>query len=244
MTTDEVAAYLDRSRGLVLPTGSIEQHAALGLLGTDALCAGHIARGAGELADAIVAPTLSYAPAQFNMAFAGTVSISCRVFSLLFIDIINAFQRQGFRHIYVLNAHGANLAPLQSSVHDIYAESGDHSPLVRIKNWWDFDTVNRLRDAFYGEKEGLHATPSEVAITQFTDRVVTPKQRAGYRALSQQTIRDHRGDQHLPADLHRRQFPDGQVGSDPSLATPQHGEQLLQAASRAVAEDYLRFLQS
>jgi creatinine amidohydrolase len=32
------------------------------------------------------------------------------------------------------------------------------------------------------------------------------------------------------------------MGSDPSLATPEHGERLVDAATREVAEDYNRFL--
>ncbi len=244
MTTGEVGEYLQRSPGIILPVGSIEQHGSLGLVGTDALCAERIATLAGKEADGVVAPTLSYTPAQFNMSFPGTVSVSAKVFLSYFKAIVKSLGEQGFARIYVLNAHGANLAPMQAAMHDIYAEKGKDAPLLCIRSWWEFDEVNALRAEFYGEREGLHATPSEVAITQYTDRIVRNKSSLVYRKLSPSYIRDHSGDKHHPADLHKAQFPDGQVGSDPTLATPEQGERILHTAAGCVAKDYGEFVDS
>ena len=242
MTSGEVDAYLGHSQGVILPVGSIEQHGNMGLLGTDALCAEHISRLAARDAGAIVAPALSYTPAQFNMSFAGTVSVPAKVFSSYFESILIAFGEQGFSRIYVLNAHGANLAPMEVAMHDVYGQKKDDAPLIRIRSWWEFDEVNALRDKYYGKREGLHGTPSEIAITQYTDRVIQCDSPPAYRELSKEYIRDHGGDKHLPASMHRLQFPDGQVGSDPTLATAEQGKQLLQTAASAVARDYREFV--
>ena len=75
-TWQEIDAYLATSDGIIIPTGSIEQHGPMGLIGTDMLCANDISVEAGELAKALVAPPLGYAPAEFNMGFVGTISIS------------------------------------------------------------------------------------------------------------------------------------------------------------------------
>ncbi len=37
-TWREIDAYLERSKGVVVPIGSTERHGPIGLLGTDALC--------------------------------------------------------------------------------------------------------------------------------------------------------------------------------------------------------------
>jgi creatinine amidohydrolase len=58
-TWQEVEAYLQKSQGIILPIGSTEQHGPTGLIGTDAICAEAIARGVGEITEAMVAPTIS-----------------------------------------------------------------------------------------------------------------------------------------------------------------------------------------
>ena len=75
-TWPEIESYLQRSDGVILPTGSTEQHGPIGLIGTDTLCAAAIAEQAAELADAVVVPPLAYTPAPFNMSFPGTLSVS------------------------------------------------------------------------------------------------------------------------------------------------------------------------
>ena len=58
-TWQEIDTYLERSRGIVVPIGSTEQHGPNGLIGTDALCPETVARGMDEKIDVVVAPTLS-----------------------------------------------------------------------------------------------------------------------------------------------------------------------------------------
>ncbi|MGB0308549.1 MAG: creatininase family protein, partial [Paracoccaceae bacterium] len=49
-TWQEIDAYLTISDGILIPTGSIEQHGPIGLIGTDMLCADDIAVAAGQAA--------------------------------------------------------------------------------------------------------------------------------------------------------------------------------------------------
>ena len=71
----EVEAYLESSRGIILPIGSTEQHGPTGLIGTDAICAEVIARGVGEAAGALVAPTVAVGMAQHHLGFPGSVTL-------------------------------------------------------------------------------------------------------------------------------------------------------------------------
>ena len=73
-TWREVEAYLTRSTGVIIPTGSTEQHGPNGLIGTDSICPEAIGRAAGENVDALVGPTLALGVAPFNLGFPGTVS--------------------------------------------------------------------------------------------------------------------------------------------------------------------------
>jgi len=195
-----------------------------------------VAHAAATIADALTAPVLAYAPAPFNMAFPGTVSISPATFKMLAGEIFSGLRHHGFRHIYVLNGHGANLAPLAEA-----AETA-RDCAVRIRSWWDFETVNRIRAELYGDWEGMHATPSEIAIVEALHGAAMHAQLPPPEKLSADYIRAHAGDRHGAPEAHRARFPDGRVGSHSSLARPEHGHNLLAAAAAAVAEDYRAFL--
>lgn len=233
----EVEDYLTQSSTIILPTGSNEQHGPMGLIGTDAICSEVIATGAADKAGALVAPTLAYTPAPFNLAFPGTTSISPQTFRILVREILEGLASQGFDHFYFLNGHGANIEPILDVARHMKQASG-HT--FRLRSWWDFEPVNVLRRKYYGDWEGMHATPSEIAITQTLHRSVDPGPATDPpQKLSAEYMKAHAGDRHGPPDAHRATFPDGRVGSHSALARPEHGTELLQAAISAVAEDYL-----
>ena len=235
-TWKEVEHYLEHNKGIILPTGSTEQHGPVGLIGTDRICAQAIADAAGEQAGAYVCTALGYTPAPFNMSFPGTLSLNPETFAQVIAELLEGLAHHGFEKIYILNGHGANLEPIRSVLPTIQGAE------VLLKSWWDFKEVNAIRSELYGDWEGMHATPSEVAITQALHRVVEDPSLEEPEKLSPEFIREHAGDKHGPPDEHRADFPDGRVGSHSSLARPEHGKRLLDAASKAVAEDFNAFV--
>lgn len=235
----EIESYLHVSDGVIIPTGSIEQHGPIGLIGTDTICAREIATLVGKNITVLIAPVLSYAPAEFNMAFPGTVSLSPKVFQDMCRDIFDSFIRHGFKHLYILNGHGANLTLLHN------AAASFENVHIKIKSWWDFKEVNELRKLFYDDWEGMHATPSEIAITQVNNRILnSPLAELPPEKLSFDYIKAHSGDKHGPPEEHKHSFPDGRVGSHSVLAKRDHGVRLLSAAISAVEKDYLKFLKT
>ena len=203
----------------------------------DAICAQKIAEGAADIVEAYVAPTIAYTPAPFNTAFPGTLSVSEPLFEALVGEILDGLIQQGFEFVYFVNGHGANLAPLKRVTQNLEGLT------IRIRSWWEFKVVNELRDEFYGAWEGMHATPSEVSITQAINRVIEPGSAEDPpKKLSIEYIRKQSGDRHGPPEIHRAQFPDGRVGSHSALANPGHGQILLNAAITALANDYLDLL--
>ena len=231
----QVHDYLKRSNGIILPTGSIEQHGPIGLIGTDAICAREISWAAADLVNACVAPELAYGHAPFNMGFAGTVSISADLYIQFAAEVMQGLVHHGFTRIYILNGHGANVELLRRSAGQVTAE-------IRIKSWWEFDAVNELRSKLYGSWEGMHATPSEVAITQATHHAVHLLDLPPPEKLSGEYMQAHAGDKHGPPDEHRAQFPDGRVGSHSGLAKASDGAEFLRLAAKALADDYLEFI--
>ncbi len=234
MTWEEVAAYLSRRDDAVLPVGSTEQHGPIGLIGTDTLCADAVATEAADRAGAVVLSALAYTPAAFNMGFAGTVSVSEATFAALVSDIIAALAEHGFRRLYILNGHGANLAPLHALART--------APLtLRIRSWWDYPATNALRTELYGDWEGMHATPSEIAMTQSLHRRVDRAPLPAPERLDAAFRAAHAGDRHGPPDAHRARFPCGRVGAWSELARPEHGARLLACAVDEAAADIRAF---
>ncbi|AXI48844.1 creatininase [Sulfitobacter sp. SK012] len=239
MTWPEVDEQLSNGICALLPVGSIEQHGPMGLIGTDAICATAVAQKAAEDVGAIVAPTIEYAPAPFNTAFAGTVSITPDLFGALVTQVCQGLLDQGFLGVFIVNGHGANLEPIAQATASLPKST------VAIQSWWAPALVNGMRADLYGDWEGMHATPSEVAITQ----ALHGARAAGVAAeppkkLTTDYIRAHSGDRHGPPDQHRADFPDGRVGSHSALATPEHGAMLLEAAAQAIGEEFVAFQQA
>lgn len=239
-TWPEVEARLLRSRGIVVPIGSTEQHGPTGLIGTDAICAEVVARGVGEAADALVAPTIAVGMAAHHMAFPGSMTLRPSTLIAVVRDCALSLAEHGFERILFVNGHGGNVATLRAAFYEIYEElrstRGAAAPDLRLRlvSWWENEPVQRLSRELYGEAEGSHATPSEIALTQHVHPGAIKSAPLDPQRAPRGGFLDHRD--------FRRRFPDGRIGSDPSLARPEHGARLLDAAVAAIARGWAEFL--
>lgn len=247
LTWPAVQAYLQRSRAIVIPLGSTEQHGPTGLIGTDSITAQAVAHAMAQQCDALVGPALVLGPAQFNLGFPGTVSLRPTTLIRVIMDYVQSLASQGFTHFYFINGHGGNLAPAQCAFQELHAERslgrGALPPLYfRLRNWWDYPAANELRQRLYASGEGMHATPSELAITRaLLPAECPPDTLPAPPALSRVFIHQHAGDNHADAPTHRAQFPDGRVGSDSAIGLAEHGVQFVALAAAAAAQDYRAF---
>ena len=99
--------------------------------------------------------------------------------------------------------------------------------------------VGKLAEELYGEAEGSHATASEVAVTY----ALFPHTAARVRNAPMEPEIAPNGDIFDAAD-YRRNFPDGRIGSNPTLAEAEHGEQFMKVAVDDLAKLYREFLGS
>jgi creatinine amidohydrolase len=236
----EVEAYLQTRTGIVMPIGSTEQHGPNGLIGTDAICAEVIGRGVGEAEAAMVAPTIAVGMAEHHMAFKGSMTLRPSTLIAVIRDNVMALVAHGFRRFFFLNGHGGNIPTISAAFYEIRTELrtslGDAAPDVRLAlvNWWEAEGVAPLSRELFGGAEGGHATPSEVSVTQaaYPDAI---------KSVSMTPSIAPSGPVNDARDF-RRRFPDGRIGSDPSLARPEHGRRLIDAAVAGLAARYRRFV--
>ncbi|WP_026734965.1 creatininase family protein [Fischerella sp. PCC 9605] len=239
-TWQEVEAYLQKSQGIILPIGSTEQHGPTGLIGTDAICAEAIARGVGETTEAMVAPTINVGMALHHTAFPGTISLRPSTMIQVVRDYVTCLAKAGFTKFYFINGHGGNIATLKAAFSETYAHLEDlqiynaQKVQCQIANWFMCGSVFKLAKELYGNQEGSHATPSEVAVTQYVypeaikQAPLSPEVGSGHRIYGAKNFRQH--------------YPDGRMGSNPALATPEHGKQFYELAVKELSHGYLEFL--
>jgi creatinine amidohydrolase len=240
-TWQEVETYLTQSKGIILPIGSTEQHGPNGLIGTDAICAEVIARAVGDAANAMVGPTIGVGIAVHHMGFAGSMTVKPSTLIAIIHDYVLSLARHGFRRFLFINGHGGNIATVQASFSEIYAEfegafgaARGEELRCRLANWWDGRVMGELSKEIFGDDEGSHATASEVALTQY----------ALPDTIKEATLEPPRapsGRFHGPAD-YRRRFPDGRIGSNPGLATPEKGKRFYDTAIPELAKTYTSFI--
>ncbi len=239
-TWQEVDAYLERSKGIVVPIGSTEQHGPIGLIGTDALCPEVIARRMGEAEDVLIAPTIAVGMAEHHMAFSGTITYRPSTLISVICDYVVSLARHGFERTLFFNGHGGNIATINAAFFEAYGSLGERAGAnapgmrCRLVNWWANKEVQAISKELFAGAEGSHATPSEVSVTQFAFPA---------------SIKHAALDPKLPpdgpiygAEDFRRRYPDGRMGADSSLARPAHGERLIAASAGALAERYKEFM--
>lgn len=236
----EVEDYLTRSKGIVIPIGSTEQHGPNGLIGTDAICPEVIAHRAGEEAGILVGPTFNVGIAQHHLGFPGSMTLRPSTMIAAIYDWVASLAHHGFERIYFFNGHGGNIATIDAAFAEIYSDrslgrgASNRGP-VKLKrvNWWDYKPVFDHCKKLYGASHGSHATPSEVAVTYYAypDAIkqveMTPKVAPNGRFTD--------------AEDYRAKFPDGRIGSDPSLAKPEDGKVLLEMSAKALIDDFRAF---
>ena len=238
-TWPDVERYLAKSQSIIIPIGSTEQHGPNGLIGTDALCAEAVAKGVGDKAEALVAPTISVGMAQHHLGFPGSMTLMPSTLIAVIKDWVFSLSRHGFRRFYFINGHGGNIATVQAAFSEIYAVSsldgaGNQASLqCRLRNWWQADGISSLTRELYGSSEGSHATPSEVSMTWHLFPEAARPMRLEPEVAPSGEFAD--------AADYRRRFPDGRIGSNPGLATAEAGKRLLDLAVVGLTADYQRW---
>lgn len=239
-TWPEVETYLQQSPGIILPIGSTEQHGPTGLIGTDAICAESISKGVGEATQAMVGPTINVGMALHHTAFPGTISLRPSTLILVVKDYLTCLVKAGFTKFYFINGHGGNIATLKAAFSETYAHLEDlqitnfAKVKCQIANWFMAGSVYKLAKELYGDQEGSHATPSEVAVTQYVYPETIKK-----AFLSPEVAGGHNI---YGAIDFRSRYPDGRMGSNPDLATTEHGKLFYDLSVEELSKGYLEFV--
>ncbi len=123
MTRRQFREGVDEGRivGVIVPTGSTEQHNEHLEMVHDTESVVHIARLVAEKLrpHVVVTTPLSIGISEHWMDHKGTLTTRPEVFTELLHDVCNSMRRGGIRNILILNGHAGNTHPIQDRLEDL-----------------------------------------------------------------------------------------------------------------------------
>lgn len=152
LTMPDFITGLTRTKTVVVPFGSTEEHGQHLPLDTDTLQALTVARKAAERRPLFVAPPLHYGVCRSTGQHPGTISISTATLRAFTLDICNALYRHGLRDFVLFSGHAGvtHNAVLIDAGEEFLAEHDN----VRVAVVTEYQLANR-------EGKGVIETPGD-----------------------------------------------------------------------------------
>ncbi len=179
-TWEEVAAYLEQEKVVIVPIGATEQHGPAGCLGVDSYVAITLAEDAAERSGILCTPPIWFGDSSHHAGFPGTISVRTETMMHFVADVCRSLAKQGFTRIILLNGHkGSNLPSLISAVRGIHEEEypgvmfAVADPLHLAKS--AAPTIKETNEHHAGELELshiLHRYPGKIRVERLTDASV------------------------------------------------------------------------
>ena len=253
MTWVEVAEVLKQRNVVILPVGSIEQHGPHLPLNTDSVHPTYLAeKAARKVTDeheirVLVAPTFYYGDdSEFKM-FPGTIGVSPDTLVKVIEDLVRAFLSQGFKNIIVLNGHTQNTGPIDTALRNMHRDNRNLS-LYGIN--WIYLASDTIKSLIKSKEGWSHACESETSTSLaiqpehvHLDRMVQGHVKG---TLSSKFIGENCYDRSIvfynPAARHG--WEETGICGDPTMASRETGEKVLEAAVNDLAEIIVQVAES
>jgi creatinine amidohydrolase len=129
----QLEEYLRTDDRIVLPLGSVEQHAYLSL-GVDMILSERVAVEAAEPLGVPVLPSLPYGITPYFAAYPGSPTLRVETYQAVVRDLLDSLYGQGFRRFLLVNGHGGN-EPGDAAATDW--ERAHPDAQVVWHNWWN-----------------------------------------------------------------------------------------------------------
>jgi len=220
---------------VIIPVASIEQHGPHLPVVTDTTLAREVAaRSAAIVADTspcLVTECIWTGLSEHHMAFGGTVTLDFSSFLAIIGGVVRSLHRHGFDKVFLMNAHGGNIAALQTVVEELTRELG--MKLVTATYWTlgakelgaHLERQKGIRHACEAETSMMMAIAPDLVDPSCFDEAACPDKRDEVGAVDDGSYRWRSFADRTPS---------GALG-DPRVASAEKGEKLLETAARRVA---------
>jgi creatinine amidohydrolase len=214
----------------LLPVGATEQHGPHAPLGTDTLSAEAVAEAGAEAygGELVVAPAIPVGVSEEHRDFAGSLWVRPDTLRSYVRDTVASLAHHGFDPVVVVNGHGGNVGPLR----EVCARLSRDGTYTVPFTWFDTVDLEELGiEAFeMGHGGGMETSlllsthPDLVDTDRLEEAAAGAAPRWGEWAAGTNLAYD------------TAEFSESGVVGDPTAATVEAGETLVEAAADGLAE--------
>ncbi len=214
MTMSEFEEGLKRTRTVLIPFGSVEEHGSHLPLSTDTIQAYEVGKGAAKLIPLFVAPPVHYGCCRSTSQHPGTISITSSTLKKLMKDIVRSLHSHGLMNFIILTGHagGTHRMALQDAGEELISEMCD----IKLAVVTEYDLVKH-------EGRGLIETDGDAHAGEIETSRIMHSHPHLVKGSSEREFPE------FPAGIlvrNKRKYWKNGVWGDPSKATADKGRRL------------------
>jgi creatinine amidohydrolase len=250
LTWTDIQAMPDKENVVIIqPVGAIEQHGPhLPIIVDSAIGVGVIGKALAKLdpnVPAYALPPLYYGKSNEHWHFPGTITLSVQTLLAVLSETAESVYRAGFRKLVLMNSHGGQPQVMEIVARDL-RQKYDDFVVFPLFTW----RVPHIAKELIAPKEmelGIHAGDAETSImlSLLPEQVKMEKAVAEYpQGLPEDSLLSMEGK--LPFAWLTRDLSQSGVIGDPTVATKEKGDRLLESVSDGwvqVIKDIYKFRQ-
>lgn len=231
---------------VIQPVGSVEQHGRHLPLGTDSLINIELTKRLADLLNskgvkATFLPLIPYGKSNEHLSFPGTISFSAQTFMQILQEIGDSCAKSGFKKLVFLNTHGGNHEIIDFMTREIRIHTGIEvfalHPFIKI-------VPEKIELNPTEERWGIHAGQIETSIILEINEQLVKKElaRRDYpEHIFERTYIDF--SEKVPFGWLTEDISDSGVVGDPTLASPEQGQQLLESIVEVLSKVMLEIVE-
>lgn len=215
---------LSKTRTVIVPFGSVEEHGAHLPLGTDTVHVYELAREAGKIRPLFIAPPVWYGLCKSTSEHPGTITISGTTLRLLAIEIVTSLYRHGLRNFILISGHAGrtHMAALIDAGEEILKRLKEAKVAVLTV----LNLVAEIADTLVETENDSHAGEVETSLMKYLRaEQITGTSPREYPAFPKHIL-----------VRNKRAFWPGGVWGDPAKSSREKGESILKNEARLLAE--------
>lgn len=230
----ELRALAERNAVVMLPVAAIEQHGPHLPVMVDTRLAGEVsARAARTVADrcpAVVLPTIWHGLSEHHMPFGGTITLDFDTFHMVIRGVVESVLRNGFSRVLIVNGHGGNIAASEIIAQELTLEF--EVPILAVTYW--LETTAAFVQILEDQENVLHAGEGETSMMLALEPdLIDPGQLAGAKGAD--GLGFNRAGKSGARWRSLAHVTENGVIGDPTTASAEKGERMLDAAAAALA---------